>query len=342
VKKLIVLAVLLATAVPASATTARIIASQDAWPVYAPDGRHIAFTRIYQNHMQLLAFDTSSGVVTAIGSNAGQLEPSWSGDGTQIAYSSGGILWTVRADGYGKQRYAAPTRALAPAWRPGTSDLAYLTTHGARNTDLWVAGKLWARNAIGNPAWSPDGDTLAFQRDDGIYLTGSPNGEHRIAVVDEPGPPAWSHDGRRVAFVSRGSLYVTYNDGRAPKLVARNQANGVRPSWSPDDATVQVGGAFDPDADGYAAPAPRAACPGHSGLRQNGRMLTGSCLVDGTAGADVIEGTLLQGDLIRGFAGNDRIHANDGHTDAVNCGPGRDTVWADRSDKLTDCEVSHR
>jgi Tol biopolymer transport system component len=341
VKKLIVLAVLLATAVPASATTARIIASQDAWPVYAPDARHIAFTRIYQSHMQLLTFDTSSGDVTAIGSNAGQLEPSWSGDGTQIAYTSGGILWIALAGGSGRRRYTAPARALAPAWRPGTSELAYLTTHGAQNTDLWVAGKLWARNAIGDPAWSPDGGTLAFQRDDGIYLTASPNGEHRIAVFNVPGPPAWSHDGQRVAFVARGSRYVAYTDGRAPKLVVRNQATGVRPSWSPDDATVRVGGAFDPTADGYAAPAPRAACPGHMGLHQNGRTLTGSCLVDGTAGADVIEGTPLQGDLIRSFAGNDQIHANDGHTDRVNCGPGRDTVWADRTDRLSGCEVIH-
>jgi TolB protein len=135
VKKLVVLAVLLATAVPASATTSRIIASQDVWPVYAPDGQHIAFTRIYQNHMQLLTFDTSGGEVVVLGSNAGQLEPSWSSDGTQIAFTSGGILWIARAGGTGKRRYTAPTRDFAPAWRPGSLDLAYLTTHGAKNTE---------------------------------------------------------------------------------------------------------------------------------------------------------------------------------------------------------------
>lgn len=341
-KKLVVLAVLLATAVPASASSARIIASQDRWPVYAPDGRHIAFTRVYQNHLQLLTFDTSGGEVAALGSNAGQLEPSWSDDGTQIAYTSGGILWTARAGGTGKRRYAAPTRAFAPAWRPGSSDLAYLTTHGAKNTDLWVAGKLWATNAIGDPAWSPNGSTLAFQRDDGIYLTASPSGERLLVPIDEPGPPAWSHDGQRVAFVSRGTLYVADVAGGSPHVVARSQPTGLRPSWSPDDATIRVGGSFDPISVGYVAPAARAACPGHTGLRENGRMLTGSCLVDGTARADVIEGTSGGGDLIRGFAGNDQIHANDRHTDRVNCGPGRDTVWADRSDQLVGCEIVHR
>jgi hypothetical protein len=83
-------------------------------------------------------------------------------------------------------------------------------------------------------------------------------------------------------------------------------------------------------------------------LRQTGltggplRTLTGSCLITGTARADVIEGTPLGGDAIQGLAGNDRIHANDGHTDRVNCGAGRDTVWADRTDKLTGCEIVHR
>jgi hypothetical protein len=56
----------------------------------------------------------------------------------------------------------------------------------------------------------------------------------------------------------------------------------------------------------------------------------------------VIEGTALWGDVILGLAGNDRIHANDRHTDRVNCGPGRDTVWADRTDRLTHCEIVHR
>ena len=56
----------------------------------------------------------------------------------------------------------------------------------------------------------------------------------------------------------------------------------------------------------------------------------------------MLEGTPLRGDVIVAGAGNDRIHANDRHTDRVDCGPGRDIVWADRSDRLTGCEIVHR
>jgi hypothetical protein len=86
----------------------------------------------------------------------------------------------------------------------------------------------------------------------------------------------------------------------------------------------------------------RPACPGHVVLLESGRALTGTCTITGTPRADVIEGTPLWGDVIVAGAGNDQIHANDRHTDRVNCGPGRDTVWADRTDKLVGCEIVHR
>jgi Tol biopolymer transport system component len=138
VKKLVVLAVLLATAVPASATTSRILAPLDWWPVWSPDGSHIAFTRAHPNYMELYSLDLRTLRSVRIGTNAGQLGPTWSSSGAQLAYSSGGVLWIANADGSEKHRYLAPTRAFAPAWQPDTTNLAYLTTHGAQNTDLWV------------------------------------------------------------------------------------------------------------------------------------------------------------------------------------------------------------
>jgi hypothetical protein len=41
-------------------------------------------------------------------------------------------------------------------------------------------------------------------------------------------------------------------------------------------------------------------------------------------------------------AGNDTIHARNGRRDTIDCGAGRDTVWADRIDRLAHCEIVRR
>jgi Tol biopolymer transport system component len=343
VKKLLVLAVLLVTALPASATTTRVLAPLDWWPVWSPDGSYVAFTRVYPNHMELFTLDVRTHRVVRVATGAGQLGPTWSHDGRRVGYSSGGVLHVVNADGTKKNWLDAPGRAYAPAWRPTGDEFAYLTTEGAKNLDLWEGDSLWARNAIGSPAWSPDGTLLAFQRDDGIYVTSGPGSERRLVSVDNPGAPAWSSDGSRIAYIAHGSVLVVSATGGASSLKVKHVSSGTRvPSWSLDDVRLSGDRAWSPVADRFVQPGPKPGCPGHTVLLESGKALTGSCAVTGTTGADVIEGTPLWGDVIQGLAGNDRIHANDGHTDTVSCGSGRDTVWADRTDKLTGCEIVHR
>jgi Tol biopolymer transport system component len=373
-RKLLIVASLLLLAVPASATTSRILAPLDWWPVASPDGKHVAFTRVFPNHMELFALDLRSQRSVRIAANAGQLAPAWSSDGKQLAYSAGGVLWVVNADGRGKHRYVAPTAGFAPAWRPGTAQLAYLTTHGSQNTDLWVAGKLWAVNVIGRPAWSPDGTTVAFQRDDGIYVARGPQIETRLAAIANPGAPVWSHDDARVAFATTSVVFVVPADASAPRTAVANALASVgTPAWTPGDVQLAVpfqrgvtlvradgtgpttgtivagaagpGVAYLPGARALLATGARPTCPGHAAIARfsagSSTVLTGSCEIVGTAKADDIEGTGSWGDVILAGAGNDKVHANDGHTDRVDCGPGHDIVWADRSDRLTHCETVH-
>ena len=66
------------------------------------------------------------------------------------------------------------------------------------------------------------------------------------------------------------------------------------------------------------------------------------CSIRGTPRADRLHGT-PRPDVVCGLAGNDRIDVRSGGTDTVFCGPGRDTVLADPTDRIApDCEVVRR
>jgi hypothetical protein len=256
VRRLLVLGLFFLFAVPASAGRLPIVASQDWWPVWSPNGQEVAFTRVEQRAMTLYVVELPGSPAARtyrIAANQAQLAPSWSSEG-KLAFSLGGRIYTANANGTNRAAVTSAGHAYAPAWRPHSNDIAYLTTVGARNTDLWVGGALWARDAYGKPAWSPDGGAIAFS-------------------------------------------------------------------------------------------GPRPGCRGHSTLLLDaaGHVTapTGSCEIAGTSRSDVIQGTIAGGDVILAGKGNDVIHARNGHHDTVDCGPGRDTVWADRSDTLRGCEIVH-
>lgn len=234
----------LAVAVPASAGAAGPPAPFDWWPVPSPDGSRVAFTRIVSGkatRMTLDVLDLRTKRLVTVGTSASQLDPTWSGDSSQLAYSSGGVLRVARANGTAKHRYVAPMKAFAPAWRPNSAQLAYLTTHGSQNTDLWVAGVLWARDVIGRPAWSPDGSAIAFQRDNGIFVATGPGIETQLASIANPGPPAWSPDGKTVAYGVTSVVFTVPADGSAaPKGVANALAGVAGVSWRADGAGLAV------------------------------------------------------------------------------------------------------
>jgi Tol biopolymer transport system component len=211
------------------------------WPVAAPGGAHIAFTKVYSQRMELDVLDMKTQRTVQIGTSPGQLSPTWSPSGDRLAYAAGGVLYVVSPNGSGKHRYLAPAKSFAPAWRPGSTQLAYLTTHGARNTDLWVGGALWARDAIGRPAWSTDGTMLAFQRDDGVYVATGAGAVKRIASIANPGQPAWSPDGKTIAYTAGDALFVVAADGSSPpRRIASNLRNPGPPSWSPSGRQIAV------------------------------------------------------------------------------------------------------
>ena len=361
-KRLVALALLLLPALPASAARLPVVASQDWWPVWSPDGREIAFTRVQQRTMTLEVVDLARHRVFRVAANQGQLGPSWSANG-RLAFSLGGHIYTAGSDGSDR---VAVARGYAPAWRPGSADIAYV------NGGLWVSRTLWASGVIGRPAWSPDGSRIAFQRDDGIYVSAAPGSERRIAAAADPGAPAWSPAGGQLAYTAANRVWVAAADGSSPpKALTGRVESPSAPSWSRegdaltytasgaawvtylDGKTVPLvrhadsGSAFSPAGDLVAFSGPRPSCTGHAAIRiyyDNALdgPVTGTCEIRGTGNADVLDGTDAGGDVILAGAGDDFVHARNGHRDVVECGPGRDAAWADRADVVRGCEIVHR
>ncbi len=359
-KRLLLVGLLLIFAVPASAARLPILASQDWWPVFSPDSKQVAYTTVNGQGrvFTLKVVDAATRRVTQLAQAGSQLQPSWSPDSKSLAYQSGGRIWTIGIDGKNR-RAVAP--GLYPAWSPGGT-LAYVV-----NGVVHAGTATFGTNVIGPPAWSPDGSQIAYAQSNGIYV-----GANRIATpVGEARTVAWSPDGKSLAYVSGGNVYVVGADGTKPVKVAGPFRNVSPLDWSNTSdelaytadgelvltngdggwhtqrvAVAAQGASYAPaaphsDVLAYSGPVPQ--CPGHFGIRVYGdRLLAGSCTIAGTPLADTIQGTSGAGDVVAAGAGNDTIRVQDRHTDRVDCGPGRDTVWADRTDRLSRCEIIHR
>ncbi|HSG02003.1 MAG TPA: protein kinase [Vicinamibacterales bacterium] len=124
--------------------------------------------------------------------------------------------------------------------RRGSSDI-YVQRIGGRNPVL-VAGD--PERQEGAPAFSPDGSSIAFhdaRLTGGIFITGA-TGESTRRVTDFGADPAWSPDGQRLAFCteaatvaqgrsSTSALWVVDVKGGEP--IKLSDGDAMQPSWSP-------------------------------------------------------------------------------------------------------------
>jgi TolB protein len=181
--------------------------------------------------------------------------PSWSPDGTRIAYQSmrdgNREIYTVSVfNPNDKQRltFDAAVDAL-PSWSPDGSLIAFATDRwrGSDKGDIAVMSAVdgsGARSLIGSgnnlsPAWSPDGRSIAYvsvgangNRD--IYVYDMPTGNPRPLAAD-PGInedfPAWSPDSQHIVF-SRGEQIAVMNlTGVLEQILTATAGKNFWPDW---------------------------------------------------------------------------------------------------------------
>ncbi len=198
----------------------------------------------------------------------GAQDPQWSPDGKAIAFVRYG-LWAVMAakpDGSSARVVAAP--GYFPTWSPDGTMLAYgssLADGGLRLVSADGSGGLeLAPNTQQDAAaaWSPDGRTVAFLRYElgaryGIYTVNvADRSERKLAEamstdVCEPScgystypRPSWAPDSRRIVYTdhSAGGYRVVVLDTLTndSTVIRTGRGNAVYPAWSPDGRTIAL------------------------------------------------------------------------------------------------------
>ena len=175
-------------------------------------------------------------------------------------------LWVADADGENAQSaLSSQEPIISPSWSPNGSQLAYVSfesrkpviyVHTIANGQRRLLANFRGSNSA--PCWAPDGGTLAvtLSRDGGsqIYALDAKGGEPKrltqSSSIDTE--PEYSPDGKSIYFVSdRGGspqIYKMGSSGGSPERVTFVGSYNISPTVSPDGRWLayisRVNGAF--------------------------------------------------------------------------------------------------
>ena len=185
-------------------------------PAWAPDGNRIAFSSSQSGDPEIYVADNSGRNLKRVTNSPGpDVSPSWNPKtGSQIAFVSGrsGLpqVYTMEADGTNVQKMTDQGYAVSPAWSPNGQFLAFS----------------WMRKYGPGAPGAQDIYIMDIVSKQWVQLT------HDGGRNDFP---AWSPDGRHLVFQSTRSgseqLWTMLADGTNAKQLTTSGKNS-QPNWS--------------------------------------------------------------------------------------------------------------
>ena len=231
-------------------------------PRISPDNSRIAFESLGRNGWSVRMFSLELGRMVnfsagfAGGSN---INPAWSSDGNQIAFSSArsgeSEIWVADNDGGNLHKITSlPGPNVQPCWNPKTNaQIAFVSGRTGEpqiyimNSDGSLPQRMTDSGYAVSPSWSPNGQLLTFSWNR-KYGPGAPGGQdiyvfeiatmRWVQVTHGEGNndfPWWSPDGRHIVFQrangKRTDIWSMLADG-THQVQLTHTGNNFEPDWS--------------------------------------------------------------------------------------------------------------